>query len=141
MKIKVVVLAIVVSTFGLFACSQPENTFNMNMNRTRYGTPLPLATVDVLASGKKVYETNCMICHRENGTGGKVSIEGKNLNVEDLTADKIKKMTDERIILYIMNGVEDEGMPAFKDKISEGEMRDIVKYIRTTFHKTTTKAN
>ena len=62
--------------------------------------------------------------------GGRVSIEGKNLNVEDLTAAKIKGFTDEKIIGYIMNGVEDEGMPAFKGKLSEGEIRDVVKHVR-----------
>lgn len=114
---------------------------NINVNRERKGTPLPKATVDELASGKNVYEANCMICHKDDGTGGKVSIEGKTLNVEDLTANKIKTMSDEKIILYIMNGVEDEGMPAFKGKISEGEMRDIVKYIRTQIQKSTVDVN
>jgi mono/diheme cytochrome c family protein len=52
------------------------------------------------------------------------------LTVEDLTTAKIKGFSDEKIIGYIMNGVEDEGMPAFKGKLSEGEMRDVVKYIR-----------
>jgi cytochrome c oxidase cbb3-type subunit 3 len=92
--------------------------------------------VDEVASGKNVYETNCMICHRSDGTGGKVTIEGKNLNPENLVSDKLKKMTDERMITYIMNGIEDEGMPAFKEKLSEGELRDVVKYIRTELQKT-----
>ena len=92
---------------------------------------MPAATIDELGSGKTVYETNCMICHKSDGTGGKVSIEGRNLNVDNLTSNKIKGFSDEKIIGYVMNGVEDEGMPAFKGKISEGEMRDLVKYIRS----------
>jgi mono/diheme cytochrome c family protein len=128
------------SILGMMACSQQDSTLNINANRTRRGTPAPVATVDELASGKKVYETNCMICHNDNGTGGKLRIEGKSLKVEDLTAEKIRKMSNEKIILTVMNGIEDEGMPAFKGKISEGELRDLVKYIRTQFHKSSPEA-
>lgn len=141
MKMKILVSALFFSSVGIFACSQQDSTMNINVNRTRNGTPVPAATVDELASGKTVYETNCMVCHKDDGTGGKLTIEGKSLNVEDLTADKIKKMSDERIITYIMNGVEDEGMPAFSGKLSEGEMRDVVKFIRTQFHKTNVDVN
>lgn len=97
--------------------------------------PAPAATIDELASGQKVFETNCTICHKADGTGGKVTVEGKSLNVEDLTAEKIKAFTDEKIISYIIKGIPSEGMPSFKDKLSEGEMRDVVKYIRKEFHK------
>ena len=140
MKTKLIVITLSLLPIGFIACSQDE-TSNVNANRARKGTPVPVATVDELASGKKVYETSCMICHKDDGTGGRITIEGKNLNVEDLTGDKIKKMTDEKIITYIMNGVEDEGMPAFKGKLSEGEMRDVVKFIRTKFHKTNVDVN
>jgi mono/diheme cytochrome c family protein len=34
-----------------------------------------------------------------------------------------------------MNGAEDDGMPAFKGKLSEGEMRDVVKFIRVELQK------
>ena len=98
-------------------------------------TPMPAATIDELASGKKVFADNCVICHKEDGTGGEVVIEGKKLNPDDLSSAKIKGFSDEKIIGYIMNGVVDDGMPAFKDKLSEGEMRDVVKYIRATIQK------
>jgi cytochrome c oxidase cbb3-type subunit 3 len=122
--------------FG-FACSSSPTVGNGSNGIAAPKTPpVPAATVDELASGKKVYETNCRICHKSDGTGGKVTIEGRNLNAENLVSDKIKKMTDERMITYIMNGIEDEGMPAFKDKLSEGELRDVVQYIRTELQKT-----
>ncbi|MFL6469042.1 MAG: c-type cytochrome [Pyrinomonadaceae bacterium] len=114
----------------LFSCSQEQALNNSNSYIIRK-TPVPVATIDELASGKKVYETNCMICHRSDGTGGKVSIERKSLNVENLTTEKVKGFSDEKIIGYIMNGIEDEGMPPFKGKLTEGEMRDVVKFIRT----------
>ena len=119
-------LAIVAACGG----TQPiNNTVAININAPPK-TPAPTATIDELASGKKVFESNCIACHKADGTGGRVTIEGKTLNVENLTEDKIKNMSDEKIIGYVMNGVEDEGMPAFKDKLSEGEMRDVVRYVR-----------
>jgi mono/diheme cytochrome c family protein len=119
-----------------FGCSDSSSIANLarNVNKATPGTPVPTATVDELASGKKVFETNCMICHRSDGTGGKLTVEGKSLDVDDLTSAKIKAMTDEKLIGYIMKGVPDDGMPAFQGKLSEGEMRDVVKYIRTEFH-------
>jgi len=128
-KLKLWILFMTISA-GVIACAEQSLVKNSNVNLYRK-TPLPAATIDELGSGKKVYETNCIICHRADGTGGKVSIEGKNLNVTNLTSDKVKGFSDEKIIGYVMNGIEDEGMPAFKAKLSEGEMRDVVKFIRT----------
>jgi len=115
----------------LVACGPASPDETSSTNKVPKTPPVPAATVDELASGKKVYETNCMICHKSDGTGGKVSIEGGNLDVEDLTAKKVRGFSDEKLISYIMNGTEDEGMPAFKEKLSEGELRDVVRYIRS----------
>jgi mono/diheme cytochrome c family protein len=117
-------------SLAMISCGSVDTAPNSATANAPKTPPVPAATIDELASGRKVYETNCMICHRADGTGGRVSIEGRNLNVENLTAVKIKNFSDEKIIGYIMNGVEDEGMPAFKGKLSEGELRDVVKHIR-----------
>ena len=125
------VAVVVIFTVFAISCGPGEPSANTaNANSSPRTPPVPAATIDELASGKKVFETNCILCHRSDGNGGRVSIEGKNLNVEDLTSAKIKGFSDEKIIGYIMNGVEDEGMPAFKGKLTEGEMRDVVKHIR-----------
>lgn len=114
---------------------KPTNVEVNSINSAPAQTPLPAATIDELASGRKVFATNCANCHKDNGTGGEVVIEGKKLNPDDLTSAKIKGFADEKILRYIMNGVEDEGMPAFKGKLSEGEMRDVLKFIRVELQK------
>lgn len=126
----------VLLTLSCGGSTQP-NTVTVNTNRTNTAaaTPLPSATIDELASGREVYKSNCVICHKEDGKGGEVVIEGKKLNPDDLSSAKIKGFSDEKIIGYIMNGVEDEGMPAFKDKLSEGQMRDVLKFIRVEIQK------
>ena len=132
------VLLCAVSFLIFLACGEtnkPANVVVNTANTTAPGTPLPKATIDELASGKKLYADNCANCHKENGTGGEVVIEGKKLNPDDLTDAKRKALTDEKIIRTMMDGIEDDGMPSFKNKLSEGEMRDVVKFVRTEIQK------
>ena len=141
MKQITIFLMLALASIALGSCAAAgNNSANVGTNRpsnsnAAAATPLPSATIDELASGKKVYEINCSNCHKQDGTGGPVEIEGKKINPDNLTSDKIKGFTDEKIIGYIMNGIEDEGMPPFKDKLSEGEIRDVVKYVRTVIQK------
>src|SRR5687768_3843645 len=143
-KVLLILTSLAFAVLGLMSCagdSKPANAVVNSVNRsTPAGTPLPAATIDELASGRKVYADNCTACHKDNGTGGEVVIEGKKLNPDDLSSAKIKGFSDDKILRYIMNGVVDEGMPAFKDKLSEGEMRDVVRYIRTEIQKMPAKA-
>ncbi len=132
------VLLFAISILVLLSCSDGSKPTNVAVkvdNITPPSTPLPASSIDELASGRKIYEINCAICHKENGTGGEVVIEGKKLKPDDLTGAKIKGFSDDKIIGYIVNGVEDEGMPSFKDKLSEGEVRDVVKFIRSELQK------
>ena len=100
------------------------------------GTATPAPTPeDTLAIGRKLFKQNCATCHKEDGTGGKITIEGKTINPDDLTSDKIKKFDDDKITGYIFNGVEDEGMPAFKGKLSEAQIREIVRFVRVDLQK------
>lgn len=114
--------------------SNTQNSVASNSQPANSATPVS-TPVDQLAMGRDLYEQNCAICHKEDGTGGKVTIEDKTLNVDDLTSDKIKKFSDEKITGYIVNGVEDEGMPAFKDKLTEAQIREIVTYVRQGIQK------
>lgn len=132
------VLLVAVSILIVLSCgdtTKPANVAVNPVNTTAPATPLPSATIDELASGKKLYGTYCANCHKENGTGGEVVIEGKKLNPDNLTDAKRKALTDEKIIHFVTDGIEDEGMPSFKGKMSEGELRDLVKFIRVEIQK------
>ena len=144
MKQLCVTLFISLSIVMALSCGgaeKPGNAVVSSVNTTGPAQPpLPAATFDAMASGRKVYETNCAGCHKDDGTGGEIVIEGEKIKPDDLTSAKIKGFSDEKIIGYIMNGVVDEGMPAFKDKLSEGEMRDVVRFIRAEIQQTPAKA-
>lgn len=123
-------LAVLLS-FTLFACTEyePKNISNVS------NTPQPAQSVDPLETGRKLYTVSCMTCHKDDGTGGKVVIEGKTIKADNLTDERRKSLSDEKIETVIFNGGEDKGMPAFKDKLSEAQIREVVKYVRTGLQK------
>jgi len=105
---------------------------NAGVNRIPEVTPAPeSAAVTGLAMGKEIYATNCMICHKDTAKGGKLTLGGKSLNPDDLTTPQMKAMTDQKLIGYVTNGIEDEGMPAFKGKLTEDEIKSVIAYVRT----------
>jgi len=130
-------VSIAVTTAAIFAlsCSQQANQPVTNpMKATNAATPAPSAIAaakDEAAMAADLYTVNCMTCHKDSGKGGPVTVEGKKLDPDDLTAEKFKKMSDEKLIGYVRDGIVDEGMPSFKDKLKEPEMAAVIKHVRT----------
>lgn len=125
------VLMLAAIALSLFACTAnvPVNTTG-NANSVVVGTP-----ADTLATGRKLYNQNCAACHRVNGAGGKLDFEGKTLDPEDLTSEKMVNTSDEKLYGYIFDGIPNEGMPAFKEKLKEPQIREIVRFIRAELQK------
>ncbi len=137
LKITLTILALLIF---IAACnetksSNPSNVNNANSTVKNSTNAQPTTTVDELASARNIYNDKCARCHKEDGSGGKVDIEGTTINSEDLTTEKMKKMEDAKYVKYIENGIPDEGMPAFKGKLTDEQIKDVVKYIRTEFQK------
>jgi len=117
------------------ACSQAANSpnsasNNKNSSSSPAGSPSASPAAEV-AGGKELYKKNCAICHKETGEGGKVTVEGKNLDPASLVSDKMKKRSDEKLASGISDGAVDDGMPAFKDKLKPEQITEVVKYLRT----------
>ena len=99
-------LFLVISAVTLFiaACSQSGPTANQtnvatNAAKSNTAAPAqPAATVDEASAGKELYAANCTICHKDTGKGGKVTVEGKNLKPADLTSEKMKARTNEKLM-------------------------------------------
>jgi mono/diheme cytochrome c family protein len=144
---KIFKLSLCLAALGLFifACAgnQPAGT-NAN-TRTAADTnapanaptnaATPTAATDELASAKKVYSDKCVRCHKEDGTGGETNIDGTKIKAPNFTSDKLKKEPDAEFIEAIEKGFPDDGMPAFKGKISDDEIKNLVKLIRRDFQK------
>ena len=136
--IKSFLLVLTLSMF-LGACSgaKSDNSADVKVVANANASPeaKPTGTIDEMAAARTIYKTNCAKCHKDDGSGGKVEIDGVMLKSEDLTSDKMKKMDDDKYIKYITKGIVDEGMPAFEDKLSEQEIKDVVKFVRAEFQK------
>lgn len=139
---KLLKFAFILSAFGVFitACGETAKNATNAANNTAVvinsNAAAPSKTpVDELAAAREIYTISCSNCHKENGTGGKVVIEGKTINADNLTTDKMKNMPDAKYISYIENGIPDEGMPAFKGKLTDQQIKDVVRYIRAEFQK------
>ena len=132
--VKLVIVALAVVAI-IAACGQAPNKNAVPTGNTAQtdaaASPARSAPVDDLATARELYTVNCQICHRQTGKGGAVTVDGKKLKPADLTSDRAKKHEDADLIKDISEGAPDDGMPAFKGKLSEEQMKQIVKFIRT----------
>jgi mono/diheme cytochrome c family protein len=141
---KLIVFITTLLSFALFvACSNTgTNTSTANSNnsstiaaKTTPASSTPAGQTDEMAAGHDLYVKNCANCHKESGEGGPVVVEGRKIKPDNLTDDRRKKLSDDKYIKTMIEGVPDEGMPAFKDKLTEDQMRQIIKYIRVDLQK------
>ena len=135
-SIKIGVILTLAALF-IFACSNStvNNTTTENSTNTAaININKPAATpADELASVRKIYADNCVKCHKENGMGGANEVDGKPIKVPDFTSDKVKANYDEADWIDVITNGAGSKMPAFKDKIGEADMKNLVKLIRKDF--------
>jgi len=81
-----------------------------------------------LASGKKLYEARCAICHFNASSAKKIGPGLKGLSRRGTFADG-KPVTDESMRVWIENG--GKNMPAFKGMLSSEEIRALVAYTKS----------
>src|ERR1700690_4484412 len=80
----------------------------------------PLATAQ---SGADTFKAKCAMCHGADGAGKPA------MGTKDLGSADIQKMSDADLTGAITNG---KGkMPAYKGKLTDAQMGDLVKYVRT----------
>ena len=115
------------------ACTETATPTNTNTSRAAAtpASPSPAASVDELATARANYAKHCEACHGETGTGGLVKVENKQIKVASLKAEHAIKHTDDQLAKTITGGQEE--MPAFKDKLSQQEIRDMVRFVRKEF--------
>ena len=78
------------------------------------------------AAGKDPYQKKCAACHGADGKGE--TPMGKNFKLRDLGSDDVQKQTDAQLIDITANGK--NKMPAYKGKLTDEKIKDIVDYIR-----------
>jgi len=74
-----------------------------------------------------VYKANCAMCH--GATGDANTPAGKNFKVPPFSSDAVLKESDADMLTIVKNG---KGkMPAWHDKLTDDQQKDLVGFIRT----------
>ncbi|HLV94219.1 MAG TPA: cytochrome c [Candidatus Acidoferrales bacterium] len=101
----------------------------------RAGSPLLLVAATLLfavvpahaQSGGALFKAKCAPCHGPDGKGD--TSMGKMLKVRDLSSAGVQKQTNAELTAVIEDG---KGkMPAYKGKLSGGEIKELVSFIRS----------
>ena len=79
------------------------------------------------SSGEATYKAKCQMCHGEKGLAD--SGAGKSMKVKPATDPDVKKMTEAQMIDAVHNGM--DKMQAYKDKLTDEQIKDAVGYFRT----------
>ncbi len=72
------------------------------------------------------FKAKCAPCHGADGKGDTPA--GQKLGAHDFTSPEVAKMTDAELIEITKHGK--NKMPAYADKLSDAEIKDLVAYVR-----------
>jgi len=86
---------------------------------------LALPPTIVAQSAADTYKAKCAACHGADGMG-KASMKTKDLGSPD-----VQKMSDGDLTAAITNGKAGTTMPAYKGKLSDSQIKDLVSYVRS----------
>lgn len=84
---------------------------------------LLFAASPAFADAAATFKSKCAMCHGADGR--KVN---KATNVRDLTSAEVQKQSDQELLEITANGR--AKMPAYKGKLSDEEIKGLVKFIR-----------
>ena len=113
------------------ACTETATPTNSPTATTSPAAPAASTPADPLAAARTNYAKHCEACHGPEGVGGLVKVEDKQIKVASLKAPGVVRHTDEQLAKAITNG--EEEMPAFKDKMTQAEIQDLVRFVRKEF--------
>ncbi len=92
-----------------------------------------LAALDPAAveRGEALFAQNCALCHGAAGRGDGPGATALSRAPADLTTGHAIPHTDDDYAYWIENGIEGTDMPAFGQELGDGEIRDVIAYIRS----------
>src|SRR5438874_1459635 len=98
-----------------------------------------LARLEAQPQGKNVYDAHCVECHGESGRGDGPSAAYLTPRPRDFTSGKYKIRstetgtvpTDDDLMQSVRQGLYATAMPAWARLLSDEEIHDVVKYLKT----------
>ena len=80
-----------------------------------------------LAQGADTFKAKCAACH--GATGKADTTMGKNLKIRDFSSADVQKQSDAELTTIITDGK--NKMPSYKGKLTDAQIGEVVKFIRT----------
>jgi len=90
----------------------------MGLARVAWGASSP---------GEATFKAKCILCHGEDGTGN--TPLGKQLQAANLHSPDVQKRSNAELHKIVHDG--QTNMPAFADQLSDEEITQVIKYVRT----------
>ena len=92
-----------------------------------------LAALDPAAvvRGDALFSQNCALCHGAGGRGDGPGAASLTRAPADLTTGHAIPHSDDDYAYWIENGIEGTDMPAFGQELEDGQIRDVIAYIRS----------
>jgi len=119
------------------AASSPHN-YVISPEEAAKKNPIRFTDASV-TRGKKVYGTQCALCHGEKGDGKSDLAKEMSLTVPDFTQpDSLSKRTDGELFAIVATGR--EPMPGQKGRMPEPQLWNVVNYLRSLAGKVPAKA-
>ncbi len=79
------------------------------------------------SSGQDTFKAKCAMCHGADGNAG--TGMGKSMGLKPLSSPEVQNMSDADLTALVTNG---KGkMPAYKGKLTDAQITDVVKYVKT----------
>lgn len=107
------------------------------MRRCKFRTTLAAVLLMILAfacapsllaadDAATTFKEDCSTCHGADGSGTDI---GRKLQAPDLRSKRVQSQTDAQLFAAIKNGKGQ--MPPHKDLLTDAEIKQLVKYVRT----------
>ena len=81
--------------------------------------------------GAAVFVHECQSCHGARGRGDGAAARKANRDVPDLTDAETASQSDDELFAIVTRG--HKPMPSFRDRLSEQQRWDVVRYVRAAF--------
>ncbi len=97
--------------------------------------PIKMTSSSVV-TGQSIFSQNCVQCHGENGFGDGPMAATLNPPPADFHARHLDDHTDLQLFQWIQNGIPGTAMPAFKGKLTDDQIWNLVNFVRSFRHPT-----
>ena len=133
-KFAVVLTATILFVTACAKTEAPNTQVNSSVANTASVSPPAAASPvnDQFAAAKAIYDQKCVKCHLQSGEGGKVQIDTVTLKVPNFRDPRNQDDDDADYIDRVEHGASGK-MPAFKNKLTDEEIKSVVGYIRHEF--------